>query len=145
MQELVFKKAESSDLDFIKSILNSYELPYEDLETSKVELFLSYKNSAFVGIIGLEIFEDVGLLRSMTIDENFRNKGYGKKVCQKLLDYSVNIGIKELYLLTCTAKDFFKKIGFEIISRDAVPDSIKSTTEFSELCPCSAICMKYTF
>lgn len=142
MQELSFQKADQSDLDFIKSVLKSNELPYEDLETSNVELFLTYENSDFVGVIGLEKFDDAGLLRSMAIAENFRNKGYGKKVCQKLTDYSENIGIKELYLLTCTAEDFFAKIGFEVISREDIPDSIKTTKEFSSLCPCSAICMK---
>lgn len=144
MQEPSFQKAKPSDLNLIKNILKTNELPYEDLETSNVELFLTYKNAKFIGVIGLERFDDTGLLRSMTIEEKYRRKGYGKKICQKLFDYSKNTGIKELYLLTCTAKDFFEKIGFEVISRENVPDSIKSTTEFSELCPCSAICMKYT-
>ncbi len=142
MQELSFQKAEIFDLDFIKNVLKSNELPYEDLETSKVELFLTYENSDFVGVIGLEIFANTGLLRSMAVNEKFRNKGYGKKICQKLLNYSKDIGISELYLLTCTAKVFFEKMGFEVISRENVPESIKSTNEFSGLCPCSAICLR---
>lgn len=142
MQKLSFKKAETVDLDFIKKFLKRNDLIYEDIETHAVELFLAYENSKFVGIIGLERFDNTGLLRSLAVDEDFRNQGYGKQICRKLIDYSKNIRIAELYLLTCTAKDFFEKIGFEVISRENVPKSIKTTTEFSSLCPNDAICMR---
>jgi len=127
-------------MDIVKNILKDNGLPYEDLESSLLELFLAYENSGFVGVIGLERFEDVGLLRSMVVDAKFRNKGCGTQIYKKFLAQIPDI--KQLYLLTCTAKDFFEMMGFEVISRENVPDCIKTTAEFSSLCPYSAICMR---
>lgn len=50
--------------------------------------------------------------------------------------------MKELYLLTITAKKFFKKVGFDEIKRTLVPSVIQNTTEFKDLCPSSATCMR---
>ena len=41
-----------------------------------------------------------------------------------------------------TGSEFFAKEGFETINREIVPDTIKSTSEFSSVCPSSAIVMK---
>ncbi len=47
-----------------------------------------------------------------------------------------------LYLLTTTAKDFFNKEGYIVVNRDEVPEPIKNSSEFSSVCPSTAIVMK---
>ncbi len=49
--------------------------------------------------------------------------------------------IKKLFLLTNTASDFFKKIGFNQINRSEADPLIQPKEEFSYLCPYSAIVM----
>jgi amino-acid N-acetyltransferase len=51
-------------------------------------------------------------------------------------------GVSTAYLLTTTADEFFADLGFEEIPRETVPPSIQTTTEFSDLCPETAVCMK---
>ena len=51
-------------------------------------------------------------------------------------------GIEALYLLTETADKYFAKKGYTAISREIVPVEIKSSSEFSHVCPVSAIVMK---
>ena len=45
---------------------------------------------------------------------------------------------KSIYLLTTDAAEYFKRLGFFAITRDAAPDSIRRTREFSHLCPDNA-------
>lgn len=137
-------KAEAKDLNLIAGLLKQNDLPYQDIKTRGKcgkEFFLAYVNSILVGCVGLEKFDSIGLLRSVVVKEEYRNKDYGKQICNSLMEYAKTQDIKELYLLTTTAKNFFEKIGFRVIKRSFVPDAIKNTTEFSGLCPMSAVCL----
>ena len=49
--------------------------------------------------------------------------------------------IKETFLLTETAMDYFKKLGFTIRERTTIPETVTTTRQFKELCPSSAIIM----
>ncbi|WP_228434553.1 hypothetical protein [Natrarchaeobaculum aegyptiacum] len=50
--------------------------------------------------------------------------------------------VDALYLLTTTAVDFFAARGYDEIDRADAPDAIRNTTEFADLCPSSATCMR---
>lgn len=135
-------KAEATDLDLVEKLLKQNNLPYQDIKINGKDFFLAYDNSLFIGCVGLEKFDCIALLRSMVVKEEYRNKSYGKQICSSLAEYAKEQGIKELYLLTTTAKHFFEKIGFEVIERNSAPDAIKTTTEFLGICPQNAICLK---
>lgn len=139
---LILEKIEDKSIAFIENILKENYLVYEDIRDEHIELFLAYKSSNCIGIIGLEQFGEIGLLRSLVIFDKYRNHGYGKEICNCLFDYAKNKKIKEIYLLTVTAKNFFEKIGFSLVKRKHVPEEIKNTGEFSHLCPDSAACLK---
>ncbi|MGB3345994.1 MAG: arsenic resistance N-acetyltransferase ArsN2 [Candidatus Humimicrobiia bacterium] len=136
------KKAGRKDIPIIEKILSDNNLPYEDIYSKVNCFFIGYKKSKVVGITGVEIFKDYGLLRSLVVKKSFRGKGFGKTLCLKLIEYAKVNKVKELYLLTTTAKKFFKKIGFDEFERALVPSTIQNTTEFKYLCPSSATCMK---
>lgn len=138
---IALKKIKTENLDLIIELLKQNHLPYQDVKTENKEFFLAYDGSISIGIVGLENFGDIGLLRSMVVKPEHRSKKYGKQICEVLIDYAKTQGIKDIYLLTITAKDYFEKIGFNIIERDSAPYAIKNTTEFLDLCPSSAICM----
>lgn len=142
MTNLILNKVEDNDLSTIKDILEENDLVYEDIEDNHIEFFSAYDNDMFVGIIGLEQFGNIGLLRSLVVLEKHRSKGYGKEICSSFLNYAKDKKIREIYLLTTTAKNFFEKINFNVVERKYVPDEIKGTAEFSHFCPDSAICMK---
>jgi ubiquinone/menaquinone biosynthesis C-methylase UbiE/N-acetylglutamate synthase-like GNAT family acetyltransferase len=99
-------------------------------------------SSETVGIGGIEIHGEYGLLRSLVITNSFQGKGYGKALCKKLIQQAKNKGVNEVYLLTNTASGFFKKLGFEETNRSMAPTAMHNTTEFKELCPISSTCMK---
>ena len=46
------------------------------------------------------------------------------------------------YLLTTTAAVLAARMGFQTVSRDAVPATIQATRQFAALCPASAVVMR---
>ena len=138
-------KANIKDLGFIEHLLKENNLPFEDIKTLGKDFFLAYEGSLLVGMIGLEKFNNIGLLRSFVVKEEYRNKGYGRKICDSLIQLAKLQNIRELYLLTTTAKKFFEIIGFKVIEKTIVPFDIKNTAEFQGLCPATAVCLKINF
>jgi len=136
------RKATKLDLPLIKRLLKENNLPHEDIPAKIDFLFMASSNSQVIGIGGVELYGQYGLLRSLAVDKPFQGKGNGKALCEKLIQDAKMKGVKEMYLLTTTADGFFKKIGFEKTKRDNVPDAIKNTTEFRDLCPVSSTCMR---
>jgi amino-acid N-acetyltransferase len=78
----------------------------------------------------------------VSVRKDLRGKGLGQFINRELEKITKQRGIDCIYLLTTTAKDFFGKEGYEVITREDVPESIKNTSEFSEVCPSSATVMK---
>lgn len=140
---LTLKTAVRADIELIKNILIENNLPHQDVEASEIRFSLVYDDENLVGVVGLEKFQNLGLLRSLVVKKSFRNKGYGTEICEKMIDYAKKENFSELYLLTLSAKEFFEKLGFYSVNRSEVPDPIQSTAEFSSLCPASAVCLKF--
>jgi amino-acid N-acetyltransferase len=136
------REASTEDLQFILGLLKSNNLCFEDVPQKLTSLFIGYVGSKIVGIGGVEVYGELALLRSLVIEKPFRGKGYGKALYEELIQRAKSKGVRELYLLTTTAEEFFREIGFEKIKRDSVPTAIQNTTEFKELCPVSSICMR---
>lgn len=138
---LVLQRAEKFYIPTIEKILQKENLPYQDVNAENIEFYMAFSNADFVGIVGLENYSDVALLRSMVVFDNFKKKGFGRKIVNYVLEEAKAKGIKEIFILTATAKEFFECLRFEVIERESVPNEIKSTTEFTSLCPTSATCM----
>lgn len=125
----------------IVALLVENNLPVDDLTKDKF-LFALFQNSQIVGSGGLEFFDGCALLRSISVRKDLRGAGLGKFITEKLENICKERQISFLYLLTTTAKDFFGKLGYLVIDRSVVPDSIKQTRQFTSLCPSSAVVMK---
>lgn len=135
----------TSDLNETKEILSINNLPSQDIESSNVQMFSALLDSKLIGIIGFENNNNIALLRSFVVLEQYRNKKYGQVICKKFIEMLQEKGFKEIYLLTTTAKEFFEKLGFLSIDRNDAPIEIQNSSEFSSLCPATAQCLKIKF
>lgn len=135
-------KANNGQRQSIVSLLQSEKLPVEDLPVSLDNFFVALVNNKIIGAIGLEPYDNCGLLRSMVVDKEHRNKNVASQLVQQLEEYAKAIGINGIYLLTETALAYFKRKGYEPISRDEAPKPIQASSEFSHVCPVSAVVMK---
>lgn len=140
--------AEPDDREYVEELLTESDLPTADLDSAYSSLFVCESDErdpdreSYVGLGGLQIEGDAGLLRSVAVEASARGRGYGTAICERLLDRAQTEGLDAVYLLTTTAEDFFAEFGFEEVDRGRVPESVRETAEFDDLCPASATCMK---
>jgi len=95
-----------------------------------------------VGIAGLEIHGDDGLLRSVAVDEDYRGQGLGASLIEEAFSRAGRLNLGTVYLLTNDARDYFARRGFSDCPREEAPPGIRESWEFSTGCPASAAFMK---
>lgn len=122
-------------------LLLQQKLPITDMKEDTL-LYLLQDGVKVTGTVGLDIFDDCALLRSVSIVADARGKGYGKILNEQIEVFAKESGINCMYLITNTAKDFFERQGYCVIDRATAPDAIKQTDQFTGLCPSSAAVMK---
>jgi amino-acid N-acetyltransferase len=129
----------------VKRLLNESQLISSDLTPEHLRHFFGLGTKEEPeGVVGLELFGTVALLRSLAVVSSRRRTGLGSKLVAHAEDYARNKGIKSLYLLTNTAESFFQYCGYQPTGRDDAPSAIRETKEFSEICPVSsAFMVKY--
>lgn len=127
----------------IEKILKENNLPTDDLSDMNLDNFLAYAEDGNTkGVVGLEAYGAEGLLRSLAVSVGYQGSGCGSVLLGALENHARAIGIKQLYLLTETAAQYFTQRGFLVIPRALASDSIQSTQQFSELCPANAVLMR---
>ncbi|MEW6620705.1 MAG: arsenic resistance N-acetyltransferase ArsN2 [bacterium] len=141
MEEIEFAFADSVEVEAIGRLLKRCGLPYEDIANHLHHFMVAKTGNDLIGVIGLEVYEKVGLLRSLAITDDYRGRGIAKAVYTRILAYAHLQGIESLYLLTTTAEGFFSKMGFTKVERNNIPESIQATKEFQNFCPSTAVCM----
>lgn len=132
----------AGDRDYVERCLRQTDLPARDLRTTLAEFYYATADGERVGVGGIEEYGPVGLLRSVVVEPSKRGHGYGNALCGALETTARTDGIETLYLLTTTAAEFFAARGYATIDRANAPDAIRETTQFRDLCPSSATCMR---
>jgi amino-acid N-acetyltransferase len=128
--------------DAVVELLTANQLPVIDLPGILNNFYIAIDNGAIAGVAGLEIYDNYGLLRSVAVSADRRGSGIGAALLQKIEEVAANSELEAIYLLTETAKDYFENHGYEHVARMDIPDVVKSSAEFTHLCPESAIAMQ---
>lgn len=134
--------ARPADFDAIVRLLDAAALPHADLTPEHLAHFLVLREGdAIVTVVGMEVRDDAGLLRSLAVAPERRDRGLAARLVDALEARARAAGVRTLYLLTTTAEDFFARRGYATADRAAVPDAILATEEFRSICPSTAACM----
>jgi amino-acid N-acetyltransferase len=135
-------KATAQSRNEIIGLLQSHKLPTEDLPAMLTYFYTVMDECRVIGVIGMERYGRYGLLRSMVVHPDYRNRRIAETLVIMLEEQAFSCGIMAMYLLTETADKYFSRKGYHIITRDEVPGEVKRSSEFSHVCPVSAIVMK---
>jgi amino-acid N-acetyltransferase len=141
-RQIVIERGQTRDLGAICQLLDLASLPHEDVTEELLQHFLIARlNTRIIGVVGLERYQDVALLRSLAVAKEHSGVGYGKLLVAAAEELAADMKIKSTYLLTTTADRFFEGLGFRRLQRDEAPPAIKSCHQFASLCPASAVLM----
>ena len=135
------RRATSKDLPQAKTMLSAAGLPVTDLAAEHLA-FAAVDGERITGLIGFEPYGPIGLLRSLVIAEDARDKGLGRKLVASLEAAARDDGVDELWLLTIDADAYFAHLGYEVRERSDAPETIRGTAEFAGLCPDDATLMR---
>ena len=112
------------------------------MDEEKLSAFLvALDHRDYVGVVGLELFDENALLRSLAVSAEQRGNGLGSGLLHAVETEAVRRGVTSLFLLTTTATSFFERAGYKACDRQTVPPAIAATREFSDICPDSADCL----
>jgi len=140
--DVSLEPATPTDLDRVERLLAANDLPTADVRADAPRFYLARADDAPVGVGGLELHGDAGLLRSIVVADSHRGRGYGTAICAALEACAEQADVETLYLLTTTATDFFGNRGYAVVDRTAVPERLRSSRQFADVCPDSATCMR---
>ncbi|MDR0984959.1 MAG: N-acetyltransferase [Endomicrobium sp.] len=88
------------------------------------EFILIKENNTMVGCGALHVsWEDLAEIRSLAILENYKNNGFGSKIVNELQKNAKSLDIKKVFTLSFKP-NFFKKLGYEVISKETLPHKI---------------------
>jgi amino-acid N-acetyltransferase len=142
------EKAKNSDYPALVRLLKETNLPPDGIEPHLMNfLVIRHPNAdvssgSLIGSVGLEIYGDSALLRSLAVHPDFQRTGLGSQLVKQIVDLAKKKGITRLYLLTDTAEEYFKRKGFVNVTRDKIPNGMKQSVEFTTLCTSSPSLMR---
>jgi N-acetylglutamate synthase-like GNAT family acetyltransferase len=122
--------------------LGEAALPIEDLPISNGHFFRFEQNGVLVGFGGFEPYGGDALLRSVVVTPSMRGRGTGRAIAEALAVEMRAAGIERAFLLTTTAEDFFRHLGFVEIARGDAPATILATPQATTICSSAALLSK---
>jgi amino-acid N-acetyltransferase len=141
-QQINIQWAVDDKREAIIALLQAEKLPVEDLPVFFENFLTAIDGDKVIGAVGIELYGVDGLLRSLVVDSSYRNHGIATKLVQAIENQASELQLKNIYLLTETAKEYFDRKGYVVITREDVPEAVKQSSEFSHVCPVSAVVMQ---
>ena len=138
----LIRPARKEDLDGLSELLDRLELPRAGVREHFSNFLVAERQGNVLGAVGLEIYDKVGLLRSLAVEPNEQGSGMGARLVESVLSKAETEGLEAVYLLTTTAERYFPRFGFETIAREQMDPRLSASEELRGACPQSAICMK---
>jgi|SRR5688572_17723800 len=134
--------ARPDDISAVEAALRNAELPVDGLRDQFGEGYaVAEANGELIGVEGIEVYGGDGLLRSAAVVSSWRGKGIGDALTRDRIEWARRRGLKSLFLLTTTAGDYWPRFGFARAERDAAPQAMRESPEFTDACPSTALFM----
>lgn len=142
MNGVTIRNARQADYPHVARLLQASSLPTAGVAGHFGNFLVAENGDDIVGAIGLEVYDDVGLLRSAVVESSLQNTGIGSRLYEELLRRAHRLGVRRIILLTNTAQRYFERKGFRTIDQKSVTGPITNSVEFSGACPSHAACME---
>lgn len=139
------RAATPDDLPVVHALLVAAGLPVDGVDEQFGDAYaLAVGGGAVIGVAGMEVHGDAGLLRSAAVDRAWRGRGVGEALTNDRLQWARAQGLREVWLLTNTAADFFPRFGFARVDRQGAPDAVRASGQFAMTTCASAAAMRLT-
>jgi amino-acid N-acetyltransferase len=125
------RPAAIGDVPYIHYLVENYAAQGNLLPRTMSELYRHLRDFFVIEVDGklagcgaLEIFtEDLGEIRSLVVDDQYKRHGFGKLLVERLLDEARTIGLRRIMALTYVPQ-FFHKLGFKTVPKETLPEKV---------------------
>ena len=139
----VFRTVCAADLPGVIALLKACSLPTDDLSSVSLAHFELAVDAQgrIVGLAGFDRSGSDALLRSLAVAPDWRGRGLGEQLVARREAAARIAGVSAFYLLTTSAADYFRRLGYSDVPRTEVPAALAAHAQFRSLCPASATCL----
>ena len=138
-----FRALRADDLPGVTAQLKACSLPTDDLSSVSLANFEQAVDAQgrIVGLAGFDRAASDALLRSLAVAPDWRGRGIGEALVARREAAARIAGVGAFFLLTTSAAEYFRRLGYVDVPRADVPASIGAHAQFRSLCPASATCL----
>ena len=136
------RAAAAADLPGVRALLEDAGLPLDGADLAFEHGVVAVAGDTIAGGAAVEHYGPDGLLRSVVVSPALRGTGIGRALVAAAEEMAAGLGIRDLYLLTETAVDWFPRLGYLVLERTGAPDAIAGSWEFRFACVERGILMR---
>ena len=136
------ERATPADIPAVEGLLLAAGLPLEGATEAFETGVVARDGRTVVGAAAIERYGEAGLLRSVVVAPERRGAGLGRRVVAAAEQLAREAGIRELFLLTETAVDWFPRLGYAVVPREAAAALVGQSIEFTTVCRDSGVSMR---
>jgi N-acetylglutamate synthase-like GNAT family acetyltransferase len=116
----------------IRDLLQRAHLAASDISDAAFpSFFLVRTQGQSAACVGLEVYGEEAILRSLAVDPEQRGNGLGWMLADTAIEHARWRGVRRIYLLTEIASDFFAaKHGFRVVDRSTVSPAVAASSTF---------------
>ncbi|MDT8860446.1 hypothetical protein N0O92_09380 [Alkalihalobacillus sp. MEB130] len=128
---IVVRKAKMKDMLPIQRLVAKAGLRDEGIE-QYIESFLVVEDEDenLIGTVGIEQYEENGLLRSLVLDSPIWNAKLSLEFLQLTLKYAEEQRMDTVYLCAKGTNALFHQLGFREVEKEDVPEPVKNSSHF---------------
>jgi len=139
---LSVRQARPGDLPALRELLSLCSLPFDGVPDHLDAFLVALDQGRLTGSVGVERHGPDGLLRSLAVHPDYRGSGLGTRLTRLALRETRRLGLRQVFLLTETASEYFLRFQFRRFPRQQAPPAVQASLEFASVCPETAICME---
>jgi amino-acid N-acetyltransferase len=139
---VAIEQAMGSDREAIIQLLERVNLPTTRVDEHLSNFLVAREGHQVIGCVGIEIYGDTGLLRSLAVQPEYQGRGVGRQLAQAIISRARGLGLKEAVILTKTVEQWATQFGFEKVSRDKIDPRVAESWEFQANCCQTASCLR---
>jgi amino-acid N-acetyltransferase len=135
-------RATRADVPAVEGLLSAAGLPLDGAAAALSSGVVAREGDAVVGAAAVERYGDAGLLRSVVVAPALRGTGLGRAIVAAAEDLARETGVRDLYLLTETAIEWFPRLGYEPVERAVAVAAVGESVEFTTVCRDTGVPMR---
>lgn len=128
------ERATAADAPAVEALLRAADLPLEGAAEALSLGVIGREGDAVVAAAAIERYGHAGLLRSVVVAPDRRGVGLGHEIVAAAEALARADGVRDLYLLTETAVDWFPRLGYEVVDRPVAAAAVGESVEFTTVC-----------